>query len=59
MSPTAPPLPAKNDRMARDETRPLSINLATVRPILNLTPEEFARPLPIEYGESLITHYLL
>ena len=53
--PAAPPLPAKDERSAR----PLSINLATVRRTLNLTPEEFARPLPIEDGESLITHYLL
>ena len=37
------------------EARPLSINLATVRRTLNLTPEEFGRPLPIEDGESLIT----
>ena len=49
--PAAPPLPAKDERSAR----PLSINLATVRRTLNLTPEEFARPLPIEDGESLIT----
>lgn len=49
--PAAPPLPVKDERMAR----PLSINLATVRRLLNLTPEEFARPLPIEDGESLIT----
>ena len=36
-------------------SRPLSLNLATVRRLLNLTPEEFARPLAIEDGESLIT----
>ena len=47
----APPQPTKDERSAR----PLSINLATVRRTLNLTPEEFARPLPIEDGESLIT----
>ena len=35
--------------------RPLSINLASVRRFLSLTVEEFARPLPIEDGESLIT----
>ena len=49
--PAAPPLPAKDERMAR----PLSINLAAVRRFLGLTPEEFARPLPIEDGDSLIT----
>ena len=49
--PAAPPQPTKDERSAR----PLSINLATVRRTLNLTPEEFARPLPIEDGESLIT----
>ena len=54
-APAAPPQPTKDERMAREETRPLSINLATVRRTLNLTPEEFARPLPIEDGESLIT----
>ena len=48
---SAPPQPTKDERSAR----PLSINLATVRRTLNLTPEEFARPLPIEDGESLIT----
>ena len=36
-------------------SRPLSLNLATVRRLINLTPEEFARPLPIEDGENLIT----
>ena len=53
--PAAPPLPAKDDRMARDDSRPLSINLAAVRRFLGLTVEEFARPLPIEDGDSLIT----
>ena len=48
---SAPPLPAKDERMAR----PLSINLAAIRRFLGLTVEEFARPLPIEDGESLIT----
>lgn len=50
-APAAPPLPAKDERMAR----PLSINLAAVRRFLGLTVEEFARPLPIDDGESLIT----
>ena len=35
--------------------RPLSLNLAAVRRFLGLTPEEFARPIPIEDGKSLIT----
>ena len=49
--PTAPPLPAKDAQTSR----PLSINLAAVRRFLGLTVEEFARPLPIEDGDSLIT----
>lgn len=49
--PAAPPLPAKDAQTSR----PLSINLATVRRLLNLTPEEFARPIAIDDGESLIT----
>ena len=58
--PTAPPLPtvpAAPLQPTKDErsARPLSINLASVRRTLNLTLEEFARPLPIEDGESLIT----
>ena len=34
--------------------RPLSINLAAVRRFLGLTVEEFARPMHIDSGESLI-----
>ena len=49
----APPL--VGDDAAKESSRPLSINLAAVRRLLNLTSEEFARPLPIEDGESLIT----
>ena len=49
----APPL--VGDDAAKETSRPLSINLATVRRFLGLTVEEFARPLPIEDGESLIT----
>lgn len=40
--------------MGADLPSPL-YNLATVRRILNLTPEELARPVPTENGESLIT----
>ena len=39
----------------RDDARPLSINLANVRRTLGLTPEEFARPIPIDDGRALIT----
>ena len=57
--PTVPAatLPYVGDDAAKDAqtSRPLSINLATVRRFLGLTVEEFARPLPIEDGESLIT----
>ena len=50
-----PPSPTtKNERMT-SEARPLSLNLAAVRRLLNLTPEEFARPISIDDGESLIT----
>ena len=48
------PHPADNNA-TKESSRPLSINLAAVRRLLNLTPEEFARPLPIEDGDSLIT----
>ena len=41
--------------MFLDDPRPLSINLAAIRRFLGLTVEEFARPLPIEDGDSLIT----
>ena len=44
--------PVKDESSA---TRPLSINLAAVRRFLGLTPEEFARPMHIDSGESLIT----
>ena len=57
--PTVPAatLPYVGDDAAKDAqtSRPLSINLATVRRFLGLTVEEFARSLPIEDGESLIT----
>jgi hypothetical protein len=43
------------DDATKESSRPLSINLAAVRRFLGLTVEEFARPLPIEDGESLIT----
>ena len=48
------PHPADNNA-TKESSRPLSINLAAIRRFLGLTPEEFARPLPIEDGESLIT----
>ena len=48
-------LPHVENNATKESSRPLSINLATVRRFLGLTPEEFARPLPIEDGESLIT----
>jgi len=43
------------DVMGEESSRPLSINLAAIRRFLGLTPEEFARPIPIEDGKSLIT----
>ena len=51
----APPLVGDDAAKEAQTSRPLSINLATVRRFLGLTVEEFARPLPIEDGESLIT----
>jgi len=48
------PHPADNNA-TKESSRPLSINLAAIRRFLGLTPEEFAQPLPIEDGESLIT----
>ena len=52
----ATPLLVGDDAAKEAQTsRPLSINLATVRRFLGLTVEEFARPLPIEDGDSLIT----
>ena len=57
--PAAPPVtpPSVRDDATKDaqSARPLSINLAAARRTLGLTPEEFARPVPIEDGESLIT----
>ena len=47
--------PPVGDDATKESSRPLSINLAAVRRFLGLTVEEFARPLPIEDGESLIT----
>jgi len=51
----APPLVGDDAAKEAQTSRPLSINLATVRRFLGLTVEEFARPLPIEDGDSLIT----
>ena len=51
----APPLVGDDEAKEAQTSRPLSINLATVRRFLGLTVEEFARPLPIEDGDSLIT----
>ena len=51
----APPLVGDDAAKEAQTSRPLSINLATVRRFLGLTVEEFARPLPIEDGKSLIT----
>ena len=51
----APPLVGDDAAKEAQTSRPLSINLAAVRRFLGLTVEEFARPLPIEDGESLIT----
>ena len=48
------PHPADNNA-TKESSRPLSINLAAIRRFLGLTPEEFARPIPIEDGKSLIT----
>ena len=55
-SPPAVSTPHPADNYAtKESSRPLSINLAAVRRFLGLTVEEFARPLPIEDGDSLIT----
>ena len=51
----APPLVGDDAAKEAQTSRPLSINLAAVRRFLGLTVEEFARPLPIEDGDSLIT----
>jgi len=51
----APPLVGDDAAKEAQTSRSLSINLATVRRFLGLTVEEFARPLPIEDGKSLIT----
>ena len=51
----APPLVGDDAAKEAQTSRPLSINLATVRRFLGLTPEEFARPIPLEDGKSLIT----
>ena len=48
------PHPADNNA-TKESSRPLALNLAAIRRFLGLTPEEFAQPLPIEDGESLIT----
>ena len=48
-------LPHVGNNATKESSRPLSINLAAIRRFLGLTPEEFAQPLPIEDGESLIT----
>ena len=48
-------LPHVGNNSTKESSRPLSINLAAIRRFLGLTPEEFAQPLPIEDGESLIT----
>ena len=48
------PHPADNNA-TKESSRPLSINLAAIRRFLGLTVEEFARPIPIEDGKSLIT----
>ena len=52
----SPPPPVANavPQSAATEARPLSINLTAVRRFLNLTPEEFSRPMHIDSGESLI-----
>jgi len=50
-----PPLVGDDAAKEVQTSRPLSINLAAVRRFLGLTVEEFARPLPIEDGDSLIT----
>ena len=57
LQPPTPPVanvapPVKDEQST---ARPLSINLPAIRRFLGLTPEEFARPIPIEDGESLIT----
>ena len=49
-----PPVANVAPQSAATEARPLSINLAAVRRFLNLTPEEFSRPMHIDSGESLI-----
>ena len=57
-SPSPPPPVANVAPPVRNEcttARPLSLNLANVRRFLNLTPEEFTRPMHIDSGESLIT----
>jgi len=51
----APPLVGDDAAKEAQTSRPLSINLAAIRRFLGLTVEEFARPLPIEDGKSLIT----
>ena len=48
------PHPTDNNA-TKESSRPLSINLAAISRFLGLTPEEFARPIPIEDGKSLIT----
>ena len=47
----APPMVEEKER----SQRPLSLNLAAVRRFLGLSAEEFARPMHIDSGESLIT----
>ena len=47
----APPMVEEKER----SQRPLSLNLAAVRRFLGLSAEEFARPMQIDSGESLIT----
>ena len=51
----APPLVGDDAAKEAQTSRPLSINLAAIRRFLGLTPEEFARPISIEDGKSLIT----
>lgn len=49
-----PAAPPSVDIAPNAVSRPLSINLAAVRRLLNLTPEEFSRPF-IDDGGALIT----